>query len=402
MVLERKLSSPVNLTSHKTLAGACTGGSSFGTKMLSSGEECTLFLAVPLWKDMSKKLPKGISTGDILCGTVTYGKRNSKDAAVVGTNKRPGGYNISVSVIAPPQSPAEDPTLADSTEQDTAEAEGQKSSDKEEKDPEQLEWDLAIAPQLKSLLKSLDDMKRRKGEQADEIFVAEVARMETLLGSKKATTNTKIKEALGDFKLELLMKILHRLVTKHKTLLQGVKKTETVSGKDAERKALVDAADDIISFINIDDLVNCLQKYKQSGDLDDVGESESQKESSKRASDKRQALVEALVVKLHACNFASEPETESMLLQFVESKDLSVIQLKMDRHYYNKRYASCLQLLPKLEDSSSNLSQLPIPLTKKELQEFKQEVFRGLEWDHLVQDIDNMLLTSFPAAYPVF
>ncbi|MFT4691916.1 MAG: tripeptidyl-peptidase-2 [Limisphaerales bacterium] len=89
--LERKLSKSVSLSFKASGHDALVSGKSFAEKTLPRGERTFMYVAAP----SRSSLPKGAKAGDVLRGTVNFGKEQSK---LLGNGKRPGGYRISYRV----------------------------------------------------------------------------------------------------------------------------------------------------------------------------------------------------------------------------------------------------------------------------------------------------------------
>ncbi|MBD5002393.1 hypothetical protein GUF49_12810, partial [Xanthomonas citri pv. citri] len=82
-------------------------------------------------------------------------------------------------------------------------------------------------------------------------------------------------------------------------------------------------------------------------------------EASKRSAQQRDWLVHALVIKLYAMRFASDASTQDTLLRVAEAKDVSLLQLRMERHLCFGRPASALELAAKLD----NPEECALPMT---------------------------------------
>ena len=91
LALKQKLPKSISVGIYADPDDLVEGGSKFGTKTLKRGERTTLFFETP------KTFPKNAKPGDLLLGTVTYGKT---DEALTGSGKRPDGFDISY--VIPP------------------------------------------------------------------------------------------------------------------------------------------------------------------------------------------------------------------------------------------------------------------------------------------------------------
>ncbi len=112
MLLDCKLSKPISLDAYSDPDDLTARGSKFGTQTLQCGDRQTMYFAVPT------SFPKAAREGDLLRGTVTFGKTNE---SLAGAGKRPSGFSISVKVPpkkkeTPPEpasKPAKKKTLAE-------------------------------------------------------------------------------------------------------------------------------------------------------------------------------------------------------------------------------------------------------------------------------------------------
>lgn len=87
MHLQRTLKSAISLTFYKTQSDTLVGADKMKGRAVSIGGQVSMYI-----KEMNAdQLPKAVSCGDILLGSVTYLRKN---AAVVGNGTKPDGYVI--------------------------------------------------------------------------------------------------------------------------------------------------------------------------------------------------------------------------------------------------------------------------------------------------------------------
>lgn len=431
IVVERSLSSDISLSAYKTRGGATTGTQSFSAKVLSQGETCVVFFALPLYKDMSKNLPKGIAPGDVLSGTVTYGRRNSRNTQTIGTDRHPDGYPIEVAVISSPGSGPEGPTLGDDVSEtcgDNATMDGNETEEdiKEEKKvaetPADKEKELKraiykhdILPIIKARAKAIEELRKKTSEEMDSFFsdVMGKAREAIQSAKEKYTDCEEEAEEIASYALQIAKADMLRLVAKHKKTLRIINSKSPSAEDEAKgggskeeddgtvRARLTAACDEVIRLVDTESLLAALPKFKSAGDLDDVGQTEKQKDATKKVQDRRSVLVEALVVKSYAASFEPSDEVQDLLTRIGESKDLSLQQLRMDRHRAQGRPATALQVLDKkLAEPGASLDTLPLPLTSKELEETRMQLYNELGWTYLAKEQAILTLHKFPSAYP--
>jgi len=418
MVIERTLGTEISLKVHKTHPGAVQGKSEFQAKRITCGEKCAVFFSLPQYKDMSKSLPKNLKAGDMLLGTVTYGKRNSRDTGVIGTDKRPDGFPVEVVMMPPPSSPPDGPSLKDSADEKAAtnavESQEEEKTDDgvltedeegkgkdEEASPKTVTrviYQSTVIPQLKANTKGLEELASKTDAAFDRIF------KDLLNQSVRAIEDAKGKFLEDDQKEEL--ESLEISIARTELLRAAKKSSKHLKARDGDDESLQELAqlcDKFISSLEPDSLLLALSRFKSSGDLDDVGQTEKQKEASKKASEKRSWLVEAIVLKSYSTRFASNSDLEDLLAKFADSKDLCVSQLKFDRHRHFGRYASAIKVLDeKLTEPGVALEALPMPLTEKEVQHLKKDLLESLGWHHLARDQTQKILHAFPPGYPPF
>tara|TARA_Y100001934_G_scaffold270920_1_gene356603 strand:+ start:1851 stop:5675 length:3825 start_codon:yes stop_codon:yes gene_type:complete len=104
--LSRRLSKPVSLSFKASGSAASTGGKSFSHTTLTKGASARMYVAAPA----RSSLPKGAKPGDVLRGSLGFGKEQSN---LLGAGKRPGGFRISYRV--PPATNPTKPSSSPST-----------------------------------------------------------------------------------------------------------------------------------------------------------------------------------------------------------------------------------------------------------------------------------------------
>ena len=90
MALESSLKSPITLATYPTLIAAQNGGPRFSGKWISPGERQRIFVA------NISSVPAGTSAGDVLLGSITFGKKGEHG----GAGQLPGGFTLTASVPA--------------------------------------------------------------------------------------------------------------------------------------------------------------------------------------------------------------------------------------------------------------------------------------------------------------
>ena len=87
MLLERPLPKPISLSFYKTKSDALIGQNATKSRALCKGGSISMYIREPLFD----QLPKSISSGDTLFGTIAYEKKND---SLPGTASKPGGWPI--------------------------------------------------------------------------------------------------------------------------------------------------------------------------------------------------------------------------------------------------------------------------------------------------------------------
>jgi tripeptidyl-peptidase-2 len=87
LCLDRSLSRAVNLAVYASESDALGGGRKFAARTLSRGQTASLVIAGPT----ASQWPAGAEAGDVLLGTIQYGK---DDSAQEGAERRPGGFRV--------------------------------------------------------------------------------------------------------------------------------------------------------------------------------------------------------------------------------------------------------------------------------------------------------------------
>jgi tripeptidyl-peptidase-2 len=90
MALESSLKSPIKLAIYPTLIAAQNGGPRFSSKWISPGERQRIFVG------NISSVPAGTSAGDVLLGSITFGKKGEHG----GAGQLPGGFTLTASVPA--------------------------------------------------------------------------------------------------------------------------------------------------------------------------------------------------------------------------------------------------------------------------------------------------------------
>jgi tripeptidyl-peptidase II len=90
MALESSLKSPITLATYPTLIAAQNGGPKFSSKWISPGERQRIFVG------NISSVPAGTAAGDVLLGTITFGKKGEHG----GAGQLPGGFTLTASVPA--------------------------------------------------------------------------------------------------------------------------------------------------------------------------------------------------------------------------------------------------------------------------------------------------------------
>lgn len=90
MSLESSLKSPITLPTYPTLIAAQNGGPRFGGRWLAPGERQRIFVG------NINSVPDGTSAGDVLLGSITFGKAGEHG----GAGQLPGGFPLTATVPA--------------------------------------------------------------------------------------------------------------------------------------------------------------------------------------------------------------------------------------------------------------------------------------------------------------
>ena len=115
LMLDRTLAKPLALNIYPDPDHALTGGAKFGSRTMLAGERSALYIQSPA----ASKLPKQAKPGDLLLGSITYGKSN---ASLTGAGKRPGGYDLTYHVPPPAGKKKTTPTAKAKKKDDRSEA----------------------------------------------------------------------------------------------------------------------------------------------------------------------------------------------------------------------------------------------------------------------------------------
>lgn len=117
--IERTLSKSVSLSFYQSRFEARTGGSKFSSQVLAKGDSVDLHIG------RISSLPKGVKPGDVLRGSVSFGKVSSD---LLGAGKRPGGFAVSYRVPPAPTSKKTSASAGSSKSRKKSEAEQMKEA----------------------------------------------------------------------------------------------------------------------------------------------------------------------------------------------------------------------------------------------------------------------------------
>lgn len=346
LLLEHKLGSSIGLDFYRDPDGATVGGHGFGSRTLPQGGRATLFVAGPDADD----LPKGAQPGDVLLGSLTFGKANG---SLAGAGKKPGGFPVRY--VVPPEPNEEKDTTAKDKEQD-------------ERSEEQ------------KLAEALRDWK--------------VKRLAKLRGAKQREVfDSLAAEVLADY-------------PDHLPVL--VEQLERADGKqrDDDLDAVVAAADRVLAQIDEEQLA---AHYGVKLDPDDNAAAKVREETDEQ----KTALVDALHRKAQALfdmmaesDDGERPETDedadadepfeaafAHLEKWVDTTDSDYLDLHIERERRHGRLGEALKLLNEKIDKAK---------TKKALYKQRLELLEELGWTHWRQYEEEWLLIRFPQAYAPF
>jgi tripeptidyl-peptidase-2 len=352
LLLDRNLGSPVSIGVFAHPDAAYDGRPMFGAT-LDRGERLPLYLGNP----SRSSLPKFASPGDLLLGSISYGKKGDETG---GAGQRPGGYPLSY--LVPP------PVKSESSSSD--------SSDPKEKP------------------KSLDEKIR-------DLKIAELARLRK--GDKKK-------------EFDKLYKELIEKTPKHLPLL--VEKLEMVDSEKHRLENLpetVAAADAVIARI---DQKKLAAYFGVRHDSDEATDKE--KATAKEMNQQKATLVDALYRKARAIAYMDLPEKQTEpekfkkirrepkevekrnemfekayaeLAKWVDPTESDYVLLHIRRERRHDRLGEALKLLVDHAGDS--------PLDKKLLKK-QADVCEDLGWDSWRDYFRNWMVVGFPEKYPPF
>ncbi len=348
--LDINLSSSIALEFFPSRAAALTDGEKFSPQRLAPGESASVCLQAPAMKS----LPAEAATGDVLLGTISYGKA---DSARTGAGQRPGGYPVRYAVtrVAQPTSPSS-ATQAASSDDTDAEAED---------DPEAaalLEFQMAR-------------LKKLANEKTAEQFEQLAERI--------------LKEHPGH--LPVLVARLHRL--------------DTTAERKKRLPAVVAAADAVLEQIDTQELA---RHFGTRVDPDDPAAQKARQRMEKQKS----ILIDALYRKGRALGYMElpdviaehpieNPEEHSRqfeanfaeLQRWVDTTDEEYVLLHIRRERRRERFGAALELL----NEQISKAKPTFWYHKK-----RRDIYEKLGWDHLWENERRWLRIRFPDAYEKF
>lgn len=335
MHLERELGSPVSLSMYSDAEGAIGGSQSLGNRDLKRGDMQALWVESPTFHE----LPDGVEAGDLLLGTIGYGRERSDR---VGSGKRPEGWPLAVRVPGAPNE-KKDPEATDEDESD--------DEDAEEGAPDKLDTELR-EKQLE-LLATL-----RTGDRADDF--------------------ERLAKQLSEQPGDALPLLLERM-----RFAEG--------REDARTNDVVSACDAVIAAIDAEQVAAALGVDVDPDDK--AGETHRKEMESQRDS-----LVEAIRTKCTALQ-KDEDEAEAFEAAYreldrwsdMESEDNAPLLIERERR--RGRLAVALQTLnARIEDQP----------TDRKLREQRGELLEELGWSDWVAYEDRWMLRRFPTEYAPF
>jgi len=404
MVLERQLSPGFSLTFHRRLGDACSGIPSKPNRSLHYGETYTLFVAAPSWSSISKKLPKGISPGDSLNGSVDFLKKNGSKhdiewIVMASPGSGPEAPMLKPSLQVADQDDTETITSGDESKTPTATSKANGEEKADGLTESEAIYKFVLSPAIKLKLKGLQDAKKNTVPKVADTLNQDLT---DLLDSAKhlGLENSALKREINSFEIQAQLARIRMLVD----LTDGALRIKPGQApKDCDLSEIVKACDDLVTKLDVNKFMLDLMKPKEV-DLDGVGKTSDDQAAAKDLQERRAWLLEALVVKVYANRFAADSEVEETLVQIAEKKDIIVSALKMDRHTYQGRFASALRILQdKFSDSTASFDSLPVSkLDAKSIHEYKCALLDQLGLDHMVTKLQEDAVMSFPADYVEF
>jgi len=339
LYVDRKLGKPVSLGLDTDPREAAGGDASFGRRELALDEVTRVWVAPPKPDDW----PKDASAGDLLLGSVTYGRSRGE---LAGAGRRPGGWPVEVLLAPAPEEKKEEPKAKDA-------------------EPEK--------PELEKLAEEVRDLRverlgKLEGEKNDEAF-------ETLAA-----------EILADWPDWLPV------------LVARLERRDSEKGK-GDTQAIVAAAQAVIDAVDRSALA---EYFGTTADDEDPAAREEREKREKE----RDALREALFRKGRALAVAAaeKPDDEKRMAAFetawtdyekwADTDSDEYAELHVDREKLHGRFGTALRLVnERIADEDE---------PKKDLFEQREELFGKLGWEHWAASEQREIAVRFPATKLVF
>jgi len=335
LFLDHHLKKTVSLKVIDRPAIRAASQSSVRQRSLAKGETERVYFVSP----KVGALPKIAQPGDLLMGTVTYGTKSPAD---VGQGNRPGGYPVAMTVP---------PALA---KQD------QKGSKGKKKDAPQQ----GLNEKIRSLrIEQLDKLMDEAHRAEFDALAAEL-----------------LQEQPDD--LRVLVKQLDR--------------ADTFAGDD-EGKAVIEAADRIISLIDQDAVAAYfgIAQEEDDQDADQIHkEMELQRDSLINALDRKvRTLLNLAEIDPNDETIERFDDTWHFLGRWEDTSQEEYLTLRVGDAQLHDRLGDALKIInDHLESSDKNQDDY----------ELRMSLLRDLGWDHLLQQEERWMLLRFPRDYPLF
>lgn len=345
LAIDRPLAKPISLGIYESQVAAAEARDRFSTRKLHRSERAALTIAAPT----VSSLPSSVIDGDLLLGTIHYGKT---DATTAGPDQRPGGFPLQYAVAGTGRT--------------------RKNGSAKVK---------PAAPSGGTLVKKINSLK--------------LLELETLAATGKSSKQF---DALFD-------ELVNSDGTGTKVLCVRLQLLDHEKYRKTRLPDVVKAADAILDRIDVDKLA---LHFGRRVDPDDAAAVRLRKKMEKQ----RDLLVDTLYRKGRAIGYMELPEVLAKhpitdvkshdtafednfaeLQKWVDTTDAKYVLLHVRRERRKGRFGTALKLLKKFDDRSS---------TNYWYHTKHRDIYAKLGWKHLAEYETRWLIRRFPKAYPSF
>eukprot|EP01135_Chromosphaera_perkinsii_P003580 Nk52_evm38s248 gene=Nk52_evmTU38s248 len=329
LVVYLKLKTAISLSVHSSAPQAVCNRGQFKEKVLRAGDGCPVYLKVA----DSGKVPKSAKIGDILTGSLTFGKQSPEGGR---RTCRPAGHPLRFIVCA--HANTTDPTP--------------KTKEKSESHPVDEVVSDKVRDAKVCLLKSL--MKDCEREAYDSFYEG-------------------LKEEYPDY--------LHLQYAHLVALDEGKARLDDLED-------IIDVCDNVVSLISHDELALFFGTKVDEEDRDALKEKEKMMKIKNILTDTLTRKCKAIIDDMKSTKTSEKIEeykqTFKVLAKWCEVSDTKVALLKVVYEQLNERYGIAL-----------NFYRNHVKVHDKNSWTIKKELYEKLEWDHLVSLEENALILKF-------